>query len=429
MIFRLIRHRSLGPGVVLSKEDGTLDVFFKDKKMHTILDNSMYFLDKKVNLGEFIKYELYEGIFNEFTKTKAKNYINTNHINRISIQGNKITGIVNGTSQYYVSILTKNNNVEITCNCPVKGLCKHEYAFLKLLKEKYFNHVEEQVNISKQRLIEADALSLYRLGNFSSLDSFFNIVDYLSSCKKEVFEEYILIFLRNKSPNFEDLIFYAISPLFFNDTFKEILLSLNDKDNPSVQNLVNKAYQIFLHNYVNPSKKFTVLASILDAIVCLDTSKLLSIERTVYIPSDFIQSAFLFIFRKKDFSAKELYEIATSNIFNYLNFYNFDSEINAIGKNKLAFVKWIKIEDEIFKEFDISELIPFLSISNPKSELISYLTNNFNKINPADYQLLVNNLYVLKKYHYSSRAMIDLVGKLPNNLFLFDLFSERYDRF
>ena len=83
MIFSLVNHKKFGPGVIVSKDGPINKIYFKDGEIRNILNDSQFYIDEKITLDEFIRNELYEGIFDKQTKFKAKDYINKEHINII----------------------------------------------------------------------------------------------------------------------------------------------------------------------------------------------------------------------------------------------------------------------------------------------------------------------------------------------------------
>ncbi len=99
----------------------------------------------------------YDYLFREIIKSRGKNYYSIDRVKAIHKSNNKVSGLVEGTKEYKVSIDFDNDNiVDVSCECEyhksTDKYCKHVYALLmslKMIYEKERMLVEYKKNIER----------------------------------------------------------------------------------------------------------------------------------------------------------------------------------------------------------------------------------------------------------------------------------------
>lgn len=101
------------------------------------------------DIDEGINIDIYsdeiEDLFETQIKIRGKDYYSNNMVYSCNKSLNKYTAFVQGTEfgkEYEVNIImNKNNKIQkIECNCPYPNNCKHEYATILYIRDKYKNN-------------------------------------------------------------------------------------------------------------------------------------------------------------------------------------------------------------------------------------------------------------------------------------------------
>lgn len=101
------------------------------------------------DIDEGINIDMYsdeiEDLFDVQIKIRGKEYYSNNMVYSCKKSQNKYTAFVQGTEfgkEYEVNITMNKNNIiqKIECNCPYPNNCKHEYATILYIRDKYRNN-------------------------------------------------------------------------------------------------------------------------------------------------------------------------------------------------------------------------------------------------------------------------------------------------
>ena len=100
-------------------------------------------IDEGINID--IHSDEIEDLFETQIKIRGKDYYSNNMVYSCNKSLNKYTAFVQGTEfgkEYEVNIImNKNNKIQkIECNCPYPNNCKHEYATILYIRDKYKNN-------------------------------------------------------------------------------------------------------------------------------------------------------------------------------------------------------------------------------------------------------------------------------------------------
>ena len=100
-------------------------------------------IDEGINID--IHSDEIEDLFETQIKIRGKDYYSNNMVYSCNKSLNKYTAFVQGTEfgkEYEVNIImNKNNKIQkIKCNCPYPNNCKHEYATILYIRDKYKNN-------------------------------------------------------------------------------------------------------------------------------------------------------------------------------------------------------------------------------------------------------------------------------------------------
>ena len=137
--YELFVHTHLGLCVMLSQDFDNIKAYLvKENRQITLYspvlfdkfyssDTAPYYSDIK----ELVVSGLFDFIFDNATKIKARPYYKEDAISNITYSKNKISASILGTRLYETSIEIINNVINMKCSCPVNGLCKHQYALTK----------------------------------------------------------------------------------------------------------------------------------------------------------------------------------------------------------------------------------------------------------------------------------------------------------
>ena len=129
--YLLIKHLSLGFGVLIKRENNDLGkIYFGESQTvrTVVLSHPSLSVAENLTLSKFVSLGLYEGLFDDDTKNRAKEYID-NRIKNMHLSENECYGSIIGTHEYSFRITIDNNSfISLSCSCPVEGACKHLYA-------------------------------------------------------------------------------------------------------------------------------------------------------------------------------------------------------------------------------------------------------------------------------------------------------------
>ena len=110
--YLILKHLSLGYGVLLKRENGDLGhVYFADTKSakQVLLSHPNLMVAENITLSEFVSLGLYEGLFDNATKAKAMEYLN-GAVKDMHLSENECYGKIEGTKEYSFRIVVDSNS-------------------------------------------------------------------------------------------------------------------------------------------------------------------------------------------------------------------------------------------------------------------------------------------------------------------------------
>ena len=136
--FLLIKHLSLGFGVLLKRENADVGkIYFAETKAtkSVILSHPYLSVAEGLTLSKFVSLGLFEGLFDEQTKERGREYLD-GHIKDMHVSENECYGAIMGTHEYQFRItIDQNSFINLSCTCPSTGVCKHVYAVFVAMRK------------------------------------------------------------------------------------------------------------------------------------------------------------------------------------------------------------------------------------------------------------------------------------------------------
>ena len=442
-IFPLLKHKSLGPGVVLrNPHDGTVDCYFSDGLKRIVVDHP-YVEKWDLSITDFIKNQLYDGIFDAYLKEKAKKYIDSDHIQLVDIGDDIINARVKGTKTYNVSISLSNSRLSFTCDCPVQGLCKHMYAVCAYVyKEKIYKPRRESdkpISNSKKEDPLLTMLNSYLYYQRSSFDfiSFYRIFDYLNDDKNDLVTSLKSIYqLYSRSQYQLRVMQLLLYPSYLN---KEFHAKIDKIHAESPQNDFSSMLSD-LQNYENTNQFnkvkelpwYKVALDYLNATFSKDISYFSEAKIKYGFESDYYLTNLLRYLKIYDLSVEDISKLNHSHTFkNYLYVIRskMSDEMYQKGYVKYLFLSIMNETQLNDKNIPINLLIEYIK-ENDNPKLIPVFDSRFNEIEEKDYIYIADAickymfLSFVEKMKYED-IYLSLANKLPNNQYLVELVNHQ----
>ena len=442
-IFPLLKHKSLGPGVVLrNPHDGTVDCYFSDGLKKILVDHP-YVEKWDLSITDFIKNQLYEGIFDAYLKKKAEAYIDSERIQLVDIGDDIINARVKGTKTYSVSISLSNSRLSFTCDCPVQGLCKHMYAVCAYIyKEKFYKPRREsnKPNVASKKedplLTMLNSYLYYQRSSFDFI-SFYRIFDYLNDDKNDLATSLKTIYqLYSRSQYQLRVMQLLLYPSYINSEFHAKITKIH-AENPQnefssmLSDLINYE-STNLFNKVKDLPWYKVALEYLKAIYNKDVTYLSESKIKYGFESEYYLNNLLRYLRIYDLTIEDIAKLNHSHVFKsylYVIRNKLPDEIYEKGYVKYLFLSIMNEVQLKDKNIPINLLIEYIK-ENDNPKLIPVFEARFNEIEESDHIYLADAIckymflsFVVKmKYE---EAYISLANKLPNNQYLVELVNQQ----
>ena len=442
-IFPLLKHKSLGPGVVLrNPHDGTVDCYFSDGLKRIVVDHP-YVEKWDLSITDFIKNQLYDGIFDAYLKEKAKKYIDSDHIQLVDIGDDIINARVKGTKTYNVSISLSNSRLSFTCDCPVQGLCKHMYAVCAYVyKEKFYKPRRESdkpISNSKKEDPLLTMLNSYLYYQRSSFDfiSFYRIFDYLNDDKNDLVTSLKSIYqLYSRSQYQLRVMQLLLYPSYLNKEFHAKIDKIHaespQNDFSSMLSDLQKYENTSQFNKVKELPWYKVALDYLNATFSKDISYFSEAKIKYGFESDYYLTNLLRYLKIYDLSVEDISKLNHSHTFkNYLYVIRskMSDEMYQKGYVKYLFLSIMNETQLNDKNIPINLLIEYIK-ENDNPKLIPVFDSRFNEIEEKDYIYIADAickymfLSFVEKMKYED-IYLSLANKLLNNQYLVELVNHQ----
>ena len=446
--YLIIKHLSLGYGVLLKREnnDSGKIYFAESKSAKTVILSHPYLsVAEKISLNKFVSLGLYEGLFDEDTKSRAKDYID-NRIKNMHLSENECYGAIIGTHEYSFRITIDNNSfITLSCTCPVEGACKHLYAVFVNIKKL----IDPKANESKQLSVNADnefksALERYlyvRGADNLSLITKFNY-QIRSYEKARLFIETLYPFYQRgqyKARIINDI----LSPLYFNkynqDNFNKILEDTSD----DIKGMLNEAETYFnntLYKDYERKNSDTKKSNLYNILLKPDSEglvKLLKHAEDNYSEERIASQVMVEFIKYQDLTIEEIASLKSCYIFQMNHRFYMSDLLNSPMKNRLSsyllFFDELPLDENKIKQIPLEYFLKVSSFSNDKSHYVQIAYAYFDQIKEDDIPLLAELLVGVSLQHdyideRTIRLTIELSKKIPHATYIQELVENNIRR-
>ena len=446
--YLIIKHLSLGYGVLLKREnnDSGKIYFAESKSAKTVILSHPYLsVAEKISLNKFVSLGLYEGLFDDDTKSRAKDYID-NRIKNMHLSENECYGAIIGTHEYSFRITIDNNSfITLSCTCPVEGACKHLYAVFVNIKKL----IDPKANESKQLSVNADnefksALERYlyvRGADNLSLITKFNY-QIRSYEKARLFIETLYPFYQRgqyKARIINDI----LSPLYFNkynqDNFNKILEDTSD----DIKGMLNEAETYFnntLYKDYERKNGDTKKSNLYNILLKPDSEglvKLLKHAEDNYSEERIASQGMVEFMKDQDLTIEEIASLKSCYIFQMNHRFYMSDLLNSPMKNRLSsyllFFDELPLDENKIKQIPLEYFLKVSSFSNDKSHYVQIVYAYFDQIKEEDIPLLAELLVGVSLQHdyideRTIRLTIELSKKIPHATYIQELVENNIRR-
>ena len=446
--YLIIKHLSLGYGVLLKRENNDFGkIYFAESKSAktVILSHPYLSVAEKISLNKFVSLGLYEGLFDEDTKSRAKDYID-NRIKNMHLSENECYGAIIGTHEYSFRITIDNNSfITLSCTCPVEGACKHLYAVFVNIKKL----IDPKANESKQLSVNADnefksALERYlyvRGADNLSLITKFNY-QIRSYEKARLFIETLYPFYQRgqyKARIINDI----LSPLYFSkynqDNFNKILEDTSD----DIKGMLNEAETYFnntLYKDYERKNSDTKKSNLYNILLKPDSEglvKLLKHAEDNYSEERIASQVMVEFIKYQDLTIEEIASLKSCYIFQMNHRFYMSDLLNSPMKNRLSsyllFFDELPLDENKIKQIPLEYFLKVSSFSNDKSHYVQIAYAYFDQIKEEDIPLLAELLVGVSLQHdyideRTIRLTIELSKKIPNATYIQELVENNIRR-
>ena len=446
--YLIIKHLSLGYGVLLKRENNDFGkIYFAESKSAktVILSHPYLSVAEKISLNKFVSLGLYEGLFDEDTKSRAKDYID-NRIKNMHLSENECYGAIIGTHEYSFRITIDNNSfITLSCTCPVEGACKHLYAVFVNIKKL----IDPKANESKQLSVNADnefksALERYlyvRGADNLSLITKFNY-QIRSYEKARLFIETLYPFYQRgqyKARIINDI----LSPLYFSkynqDNFNKILEDTSD----DIKGMLNEAETYFnntLYKDYERKNSDTKKSNLYNILLKPDSEgliKLLKHAEDNYSEERIASLVMVDFINYQDLTIEEIASLKSCYIFQMNHRFYMSDLLNSPMKNRLSsyllFFDELPLDENKIKQIPLEYFLKVSSFSNDKSHYVQIAYAYFDQIKEEDIPLLAELLVGVSLQHdyideRTIRLTIELSKKIPNATYIQELVENNIRR-
>ena len=445
--YLLIKHLSLGYGVLLKRENNDLGkIYFADSKStkSVILSNPYLSVAENLTLSKFVSLGLYEGLFDQNTKAKAKEYID-NRIKNMHLSENECYGSIIGTHEYTFRITIDSNSfINLSCSCPVDGVCKHLYAVFVNVRKLIDPKANEAKLSSRETNEFKDLLERFLYVRSADNIPLVSKLNYLirSSEKCRLFVETAYPFYQRGQYKAR-IISDVLAPLFFNgnnaynfghileDTSDDIKIMLNEAES-YYQNTLIKEFE-----RKNGETKKANLYHILLTPDCQALVSLLKHAEDNYAEERLASQVMVEFIKYNDLSIDDIAALKSAYLFQMNHRYYMGDLNNSPAKNRLSyyllFFDELPLDENKIKQIPLDYFLKAAPYSDDKSHYIQIAHASFGQIKEEELPLLAELLIGVSLQHdyideRTIRLSIELSKKIPNGYFVRELVENNIRR-
>ena len=445
--YLLIKHLSLGYGVLVKRENNDSGkIYFSDSQSikTVILSNPYLSVAENLTLTKFVSLGLYEGLFDQNTKSKAKEYID-NRIKNMHLSENECYGSIIGTHEYTFRITIDSNSfITLSCSCPVEGVCKHLYAVFVNVR-KLIDPKANEAKVSNSESNEFKDL-LERFLYVRSADNI-PLVSKLSYLIRS--SEKCRLLVETSYPFYQRgqykarIISDVLAPLFFNENNANNLTNILEDTSEDIKLMLVEAKTYYettlLRDYErkNNETKKANLYHILLTPDCAALASLLKHAEDNYAEERLANQVMVEYIKYNDLSIEDIALLKGSYLFQMNHRYYMPDLNNSPAKNRLSFYLLffdeLPLDENKIKQIPLEYFLKAAPYSDDKSHYIQIAHANFEKISEEELPLLADLLIGVSLQHdyideRTIRLSIELSKKIPQGYFIRELVENNIRR-
>ena len=447
--FLLIKHLSLGFGVLLKRENADVGkIYFAETKAtkSVILSHPYLSVAEGLTLSKFVSLGLFEGLFDEQTKERGREYLD-GHIKDMHVSENECYGAIMGTHEYQFRItIDQNSFINLSCTCPSTGVCKHVYAVFvamrKLINPKAGD--EKAVVASSQNNEFKDALERFLYVRSAENISLVSKLTYqlVNAEKTKAFIETLLPFYQRgqyKARVISDI----LAPLYFSsknqDNFNKVKETLSEGALAMLNEAENYYQSNLLRDYErkgNETKKANLYHILLEPD-CNALAALLKHAEDNYSEERLASQVMVEYLKYNDLTIEDIITLKGCYLFQVNHRYYMNDLLNSPMKNRLSayllFFDELPLDENKIKQIPLNYFLKVAPFSNDKSHYVQIAYSYYDQLTAEDLPALAELLVgVCLQHEYiderTIRLTIELSKKLPSATYLIELVDNNVRR-
>lgn len=445
--YLLIKHLSLGYGVLLKRENNDLgQIYFADSKSSktVILSNPYLSVAENLTLSKFVSLGLFEGLFDQTIKKKAEPYID-NHIKNMHLSENECYGSIIGTHEYTFRITIDSNSfINLSCSCPVGGICKHLYAVFVNVRKLIDPKANELKVASKETNEFKDMLERFLYVRSADNISLVSKINYLirSSEKCRLFVETSYPFYQRGQYKAR-IISDVLAPLYFNQNNIDSFARISEDTSEDIKQMLNEAenyYQTTLLKEYERRNSETRKANLYHILLKPDCDGLVTLLKHAednYAEERLASQVMVEFIKYNDLSIEDIAALKSAYLFQMNHRYYMGDLNNSPAKNRLSFYLLffdeLPLDENKIKQIPLDYFLKAAPYSDDKSHYIQIVHASFDKIKEEEMPLLAELLVGVSLQHdyideRTIRLSIELSKKIPNGYFIRELVENNIRR-
>ncbi|MBQ6731320.1 MAG: SWIM zinc finger family protein [Bacilli bacterium] len=446
--FLLIKHLSLGFGVLLKRENADVGkIYFAEAKAakSVILSHPYLSVAEGLSLSKFVSMGLYEGLFDEQTKNMGREYLDS--IKDMHVAENECYGSIMDGHEYQFRItIDQNSFINISCTCQSAGICKHVYAVFvsmhKLINPKAAgdkavvaaSNTNEFKDSLERFLYVRSAENISLVGKLSH--QLFNLE------KTKLFLETLLPFyLRGqyKARVISDI----LAPLFFSKKNEESFNKIKEDASDGIVTMLNEADNYYQNNLLRDYErkggetKKANLYHILLTPDCLVLASLLKHAEDNYSEERLASQVMVEYLKYNDLTIEDIITLKGCYLFQVNHRYYMNDLLNSPMKNRLSayllFFDELPLDENKIKQIPLNYFLQVAPFSNDKSHYVQIVYSYFDQLKeedmPAFAELLIG---ICLQHEYiderTIRLTIELSKKIPSASYIIELVDNNIRR-
>ena len=447
--YLLIKHLSLGFGVLIKREQSDVGkIYFAETRAvkSVILSHPYLSVAEGLTLSKFVSLGLYEGLFDDQTKEKAKEYLD-GHIKDMHVGENECYGSITGSHEYSFRITIDTNSfVNISCTCPTNGLCKHIYAvFINMRKLINPKGMDDKVLNTPQNSNEfKDALERFLYVRSADNLSLISKISYqlvnLEKCQTFI-DTLAPFYLRGqyKARVISDI----LSPLYFSDRNKDSFNKIKETAKEGSLAMLNEAESYYQNTLLREYERKggdTKKANLYHILLSPDCKALMSLLKHAednYSEERLASLVMVEYLKYQDLTIEDIISLKDCYLFQVNHKYYMNDLSNSPMKNRLSgyllFFDELPLDENKIKQIPLNYFLSVAPFSNDKSHYIQIAHSYFDQIKEEDLPALVELIIgICLQHEYiderTIRLTIELSKKIPAGSFVMELVENNIRR-